>query len=393
MNRSLAALGAAAAAIALALTACSSDDASTQESASDSSESTQEESSGESAASEPQTLTLFTTGDVNIQELWEDVLIPQFQEDNPDITIEVTAADSSTDTTSLSRLAASVDSDEDASMDIIDSGFLPSAESAGLLLQVDDSSLPNLASVDPASIPSAGLIPYRGSSVVVAYNSDVIDTPPASMEELLTWVADNPGRFTYNSPSTGGSGLGFVQAVLDSEMTAEQSTVFIEGYDQEAESDWDPGFEKLAALTPNVYQNTYPNGNQEVLNLLSSGAIDMTLTWSDMFLSSKDDGSLAENIKAASLAAPGLPGGASLLGIPVNSAHQEAALEFVDWVLAPEQQVTISTAVAGYPAIAVDELPADAQEKFEGLTTDGLQPFYSSESIADLNAKWQELVP
>lgn len=378
MNRTALGLAGTFAVAALALSACSTG------------------SSGEgteTGGDAEQNLTLYTTGDVNIQSLWEDTLIPAFQEEYPNITIEVTAGDSSTDSQSLTKLAASVENDDEPDMDIIDAGFLPGAESAGLLTELSSSTVPNLATVDSASIPSAGLMPYRGSSVVLVYNSDVVSDPPTNLEELMAWAEANPGRFTYNSPSTGGSGLGFVQAVLDSQMTAEQSQVFIDGYDQEAESAWDAGFEKLAAMTPFVYQNTYPNGNQEVLNLLSSGAIDLTATWSDMYLSGIEDGSIPENIKAGSLEAPGLPGGAALLGVPVNSTKQEAAATFLNWLLDPAQQVTIATAVAGYPAIAVSELPAEAQARFEGLQTDGLQSFYSSDSIADLNDQWASRVP
>ncbi|MFV0429942.1 MAG: extracellular solute-binding protein [Arachnia sp.] len=380
MKRTLFGLAGAMMASALLVAGCSSTGSSSS-------------SDSPGSAGGTQELRLFTTGDVNIQSLWEDTLIPAFESEHSDITISVTAGDSSTDSASLSKLAASVDNDAEPDMDIIDAGFLPSAESAGLLLEVSTDTIANLGTVDQDSIPSAGLMPYRGSSVVLAYDSTTVAEPPATLEELHQWVAENPGRFTYNSPSTGGSGLGFVQAVLDSQMTAEQSDVFITGYDQEAESAWDPGFKLLAEMTPNVYQKTYPNGNQEVLDLLSSGAIAMTPTWSDMYLSGIEDGSIPEHIKAASLEAPGLPGGAAYLGIPVNSGHQEAALTFLNWLLEPEQQVSISQAVAGFPAIAVAELPAEEQARFEGLDTAGLQPFYTSESIADLNSEWSQQVP
>ena len=59
-------------------------------------------------------------------------------------------------------------------------------------------------------------IPYRGSSVVLAYNSDHVKSPPKTLGALLDWIRANPGKFTYNSPNSGGSGYSFAETVVDS---------------------------------------------------------------------------------------------------------------------------------------------------------------------------------
>jgi putative spermidine/putrescine transport system substrate-binding protein len=66
---------------------------------------------------------------------------------------------------------------------------------------------------------SKGGIPYRASTVLLAYNSRVVTTPPKTMDALLVWIKANPGRFTYNQPSGGGSGYAFAQSVIDTYMT------------------------------------------------------------------------------------------------------------------------------------------------------------------------------
>ena len=54
-------------------------------------------------------------------------------------------------------------------------------------------------------------VPYRGSSVIIAYNSTKISNPPTTLQGLYDWIKANPGQFTYNTPDTGGSGQFFVE--------------------------------------------------------------------------------------------------------------------------------------------------------------------------------------
>jgi putative spermidine/putrescine transport system substrate-binding protein len=346
-----------------------------------------------SSADAKQTLTLFTDSDVNVQALWQKTLIPEYEKAHPNITLNFTSADPSTDTTQLAKLAASVKTKRAPAMDvIIDAGFLPDADTAGLLTPITTTNVPNIANVDSSVIPGKGEMPYRGSSVVLAYNSAKV-TAPKTLKGVLAWIKANPGEFTYNSPSTGGSGQGFVQAVLDSKLTSEQTKSFVTGYPSSKEGSWDAGFSALKALTPSIYQHTYPNGNQAVLNLLAKGTINMTPTWSDMFLSSKAAGTLSSSMKAISITDPALPGGVSSLAITKSSSHQKAALALLDWVLQPEQQAKVATALSGYPAINLDKLPAADQKQFAGLETSKLAPFYSAQSAADMSSAWQKQVP
>jgi putative spermidine/putrescine transport system substrate-binding protein len=308
-----------------------------------------------------QTLKLFTDSDVNVQKLWNSTLIPAFEKAHSNVKLELTNADPSTDSTQLAKLASSAKSKREPAMDVVvDAGFLPDADSAGLLTKLSTSK---------------------------------IDDAPKTLADVLGWVKKNPGRFTYNSPSTGGAGQGFVQAALDSEMTAKQTQAFVSGYPSDKESAWDAGLAKLKKLTPSVYQKTYPNGNQAALNLLSSGSIDMTATWSDMYLSSIANGSLGKNIKAVSVSDPDLPGGVSSVAIAKNSRHQAAALELADWLLEPKQQAQIAEAISGYPVIKVSDLPKDEQTKFQNFDTEKLKPFYSAKSASDMSNAWQKQVP
>src|SRR5690625_6938645 len=83
-----------------------------------------------------------------------------------------------------------------------------------------------------------GSIPYRASSVLLAYNTDEVSEPPQTLDELLQWIRDNPGRFTYKTPDSGGSGQSFVATVLDHYVPDDVSEQMVTGYHEDLESHW-----------------------------------------------------------------------------------------------------------------------------------------------------------
>ena len=159
-------------------------------------------------------------------------------------------------------------------------------------------------------------MPYRASSVLLAYNPDKVPNPPKTLDEVLAWIKANPGRFTYNSPKTGGSGGAFVATVLDKTCPQADRDQMTTGYHKELEKSWDPGWQELPSLNPSVFQKgVYPNGNNQTLQLLSSGQIDMAPVWSDQFISGQASGSIPKNFKAQQISNPSFTGGASYLGV------------------------------------------------------------------------------
>jgi putative spermidine/putrescine transport system substrate-binding protein len=380
-KRMLAAVAAAAAASALALTGCSGSSPASSDAAS-------------AGAGAKTTLTLFTDSDVGIQQLWQNSLIPSFEASHPNITLKFSAADTTNDSAQLAKLSASVKQKKAAPMDVIvDAGFISNASSAGLLEDVSAKTVPNLKNIESVMTAQQGELPYRASAVVLAYNSKKVPNPPTTLTGLVKWIKANPGQFTYNSPSTGGSGQGFVQAVLDSNLSTAQVKKLSTGSDASAQDDWSKGLQTLAGLTPSIYQKTYPNGNQAALDLLGQGQISMVPSWSDIFLTTKKAGGLTADDKVVSITDPAMPGGPSYLAVTKSSAHKEAANELLNWVLEPAQQAQIVTQVNGFPVIPTAKLPESTQSAFSGIDTTKQAPFYSASSASDMNSQWQKIVP
>ena len=356
--------------------------------------------SGASASSSDgsdKTLTVFLSADTNIQDLWQKTLIPAFENDNPGYTVKVDFdLHGAHDQQTVAKLTAATVQQKDPGYDLVDAGFVTQVAASGLLTPVTADQVPALADV-PATLLQAGGnggVPYRGSSVVLAYDTTTVPTPPKTLADLLSWIKTHPGRFTYCAPSTGGSGASFVTTVLDQSLSADDRTTLATEAAPQLESGWDAGFATLAGLNASVFQNgVYPNGNSQVLDLLASGQISMAPVWSDQFVTGVKNGQIPANIASTQISDPSFTGGASYLGIPSASPRRAGAEKLLSWVLSPAAQALIADSISGYPVIPLDKLPASVQALFPNADIANLRPGYFSANAADMNKAWAQKVP
>lgn len=343
------------------------------------------------------TLTVFLSDDTNIQDLWQKTLVPAFERENPGYSVKIDFdLHGQHDQQTIAKLTAATSQKKDPGFDIVEAGFVAQIAASGLLTEVSPTTVPNLADV-PADVLKAGGkggIPYRASSVVLAYNTKTVRTPPKTLDELLAWIKANPGKFTYNTPDSGGSGGAFVQTVLDRYVSDVDRRQMVTSYVPSLESRWDKGFAQLATLKRSVYQKgVYPNGNNQVLDLLSSGQIQMAPVWSDQFITGQKNGQIPAQIKYTQISDPSLTGGAAYFGIPKASTHQEGALKLATWLLTPKAQALVSNSISGYPVITLDKLPPGLQSEFKSADIGNLRPGYFGDMSSDMSKAWSQKVP
>lgn len=346
---------------------------------------------------EAKTVSVWISGDTNVQALWEETLIPAFEEANPDFTVEVNLdLHGENDSQTVAKLQAATDQDEEPDMDVMDGGLVQQAALAGLLVEPTVSDIPALANISDTVLEAGGDggIPYRGSSVLLAYDTEKVPNPPQTLDELLTWIKDNPGRFTYNTPDSGGSGQSFVTTVLDQYVPDDVRDRMVVEPVENPETYWEEGFEELASLNEYIFQEgVYPNGNTQSLELLSSGETWMAPVWSDQFISGQKSGLIPEHYSYTQIDDPSFTGGAAYLGIPEASPRQEEAMTLVNWVLSPEAQALVAEGISGYPVIDLALLPEDVQTQFEDANIETLRLPYFGANSQELNRIWSERVP
>jgi putative spermidine/putrescine transport system substrate-binding protein len=347
------------------------------------------------AASGAVTLNHYLSGDVNIRDLWTKSLIPAYQKVSPSVTINMVFDEhGSADATTFDRIAAAKNAGKVSGVDTWETGgYLQQGVDAGLIVKLSTEQVPNLAKV-PANVlgqyNSFG-VPYRGSSVVLAYDSKTVASPPKTLDDLLAWIKANPGQFTYNPPDTGGSGSAFVTRVLKTGITASDEKLFETGYDQSKESEWDQGWTTLKGLAPSIYNHGfYPKGNVPVLQTLGKGAISVAPVWSDQGLQYLAQGLLPPEVKLIQIS-PAFSGGGAFVGVIADSPHKDAAFAYLNWLLTPEPQTVIVNTIKGYPGLDWKYMPADVQTKFADIAKDFSFGF-SSKFSSDMNQQWYEKV-
>ncbi|WP_414172316.1 extracellular solute-binding protein [Clavibacter tessellarius] len=340
---------------------------------------------------------VFISGDTNVKSLWDDGIIPAFEKANPGASVTTTLDlhgehDAQTMAT-LTRLGAGRIRPR---IRPHRRGLHRGRRHRRTPRPVSADTIPNLATVPDATVQSGGGfgIPYRASSVLLAYDSTKVTTPPKTLDELLDWITANPGEFAYNSPATGGSGGAFVTTVLDSHLDDATREKMTTGYDQSLEGAWDAGFDQLKSLNASMYQGgVYPNGNNQVLDLLGTGAVEMAPVWSDQVITAQKSGTLPSTVKYAQISNPAFTGHASFLGIPKTAAHADVAQKLADYVLSAEGQAVIASTIAGYPVIALDQVPEDLKDQFASADPTNLRPGYDSKMASDMANLWDQKVP
>jgi putative spermidine/putrescine transport system substrate-binding protein len=342
------------------------------------------------------TLHLYVGGDTNIQDLWNNGLLPTWNKANPTMAVQLIFSEHGTgDQASYDKLAAAQQAKKPTDIDLFEGDTrLQQGGEAGLFEKMDAGKVPNIAKTDPNVVKqySSFGVPYRASSVVLAYNSQFVKDPPTTLDGIYAWIKANKGKFAYNPPDTGGSGQHFVVATLKKFIPTDQLATFQTGYDAKLESSWDQGFALLKSLGPFMENNGfYPKGNVPILQELGKQTIYVAPVWSDQGLTYLAQKLLPATVKLSTIDPP-FSGGAAYLGVPTGSEHKDQAYQFINWVLEPAQQTVIINKVNGYPGLEWQYMPADVQAKFADLAKAYDTFGFSSKFSSDLNKAWYEKV-
>lgn len=237
-------------------------------------------------------------------------------------------------------------------------------------------------------------IPYRGTAVFLAYNSDVVADPPKTAEKLYQWIKENPGRFAYCDPSTGGSGYSFTANSVYNQLPAEAATssdrTWLTGHTEE----WDKGYALLEKLHPYLYQTAgkvqYPIKNQGSLDLLANREIDMTPAFANMVLTQKAMGTLPESIKLTQLEEPFM-GALAGFAIPKIAKDKEAALSVIDYYLSYEAQAADWNAMYASPVVDTSKLQnLEHADWLEEVNLDSLRYLAIGDIAVDIRTRWAE---
>ena len=325
------------------------------------------------------TINLATAGDTNMNELQENEIMPLFAEKvSKDLKVNVvgTGAGDAGSKAIYDKLKAQKDSGAetfDIDVAIVHESIMGKLIEDELIKEwipmADNAKFVNSASAKTAlgTDVEGYVAPLFQSQTAIAYNSDEIEKPFESFEDLKSWIEENPNMFGYNGITNGASGTSFMAAYTYWK-TDDYETLTKGPVEEENKNKWPDVMKELKGLPV-----TITNGNNGTLDMLNRGEILAGPVWVDMFQTWKNEGRMGENVKLA-IPDPGMPGQAMYIVITSKPANEEAALAYANFMIDPQVQAdVIVNKYNWYPGIdseKVLELASDeAKENLFGTIT------------------------
>ena len=281
------------------------------------------------APAQAQTLNVVTAGDQNMVDYVNNFLGPRFEKMNPGVSVKAVGtgpgdAGSQKIYEKLSAQSKAGNAAWDIDVAVIHQRGTATMVKEGLLAPYRSQIAADKLVTRDTGKNALGtnvdgfVIPMFHSQIALAYNPDLVKTPPKNFTELESWVRTNPKQFGYNGVKGGMSGVGFVTGYVSA--SSGLGKTLEEGpYDAGKKAAIDKAltglkeFNKFIVFTP---------GNAGTLDMLNRGEITMGPVWVDMFYTWQADGKLSPKLKL-SLPEPGLPGQPiDRKSTRLNSSHQ-----------------------------------------------------------------------
>jgi putative spermidine/putrescine transport system substrate-binding protein len=348
------------------------------------------------ASAEKVKVNLWTTGSQNVSDVFTAAIAAYNQRPDAKAEVQLQFILSGTGDTALyDRLAAAYKTEQkDAGFDIVAENstalaqYVAAAGSPDLFLDLNFDNIPNYENVMiKSAFDNAKVVPYRGTTVVFAYDSARLPEPPKTWDELTQWIKDNPGLFAYNPPPTGGAGGAFVSTVIYKDQPVETWT----SSDPANKEFWDAGFDYLKEIHPYLYQSgggtLYPNKNQGTLDLLINKEVDLIPAWADQVLANLATETLPSTVKMMQLD-QALSGTDVVLAIPSIGSNVEAAEDFINFMISPEAQKICLEVMYAIPAIDASAIDSDKKDLVAALDVSKFAVISLGSLGSELNDRW-----
>jgi putative spermidine/putrescine transport system substrate-binding protein len=335
------------------------------------------------AGAQTQTLNVATAGDQNMVDYIKDYLGPMFEKKNPGV--KVNAVGTGPGDGGSQKIYEKLDAQKkggaqksDFDVVVVHQKAAGTMVQEGLLEKYKDS-IPTgqLVTRDTAQNAlgaevSGYVMPMFHSQTAIAYNPDLVKSPPSSYPELVEWVKKNPKQFGYNGIKGGMSGVAFVSGWVYA-FGGDTEKLLKGPYDASTKASWDKALADLKDFNQNV---VITPGNAGTLDMLNRGEIAMGPVWVDMFYTWAAEGKLPPNMKLK-LVSPGMPGQPMYYAIPAK-ANEKLAKDFIALATSPEVQAEgIVKRFNWYPGIDAKNLEgkldqAAWQKLFADITPEDL---------------------
>ena len=228
----------------------------------------------------------------------------------------------------------------------------------------------NPAIANDFGVPVDGCeVPWSKAQFAFAYDTARTPNPPKSIGELIAWVKENPGAFTYPAPPDF-NGSVFVRHVfyhaaggVDRLLVPFDQAL----YDEVAAKTW----QILNDMESDLWREgaTYPTSINALAELFANSEVDLYFNYEPAGFGLNVENGIFPPTTSSYGLTDGTIGNTNYTIIPINSPHKAAALVLQNVLLSGEAQYHKARPdVWGTkPAIEVDRTSAEVQEKFGSI--------------------------
>lgn len=226
-----------------------------------------------------------------------------------------------------------------------------------LLLKNWANELPNFALTDPENNPAVTLdfgIPTEGmespwgqASLTFYYDSLAIDNPPTTLNELVTWAQQNPGRFSYPKPPDflGMSFLKYALVMLHEQNDAQTGQNIRAELNKPASEQnkalvLNPLWDFLDKLHPTLWRQgqQFTQSGAQMRRLVDDTELSLAFTFSGPEIpAAVQRYDLPQSIRSYAMS-DGSLSNTHFVAIPYNASHSEAAQLVANFLLSPVAQ-------------------------------------------------------
>jgi putative spermidine/putrescine transport system substrate-binding protein len=324
-----------------------------------------------SPPSEPVTLTII---DVAGQAQLTQSMIEDYVENNPEWVSELVFTQATAPELSA-RIQAQQDADRsDISMVLTGSDGLSAGIEQDIWLQLLPDFQDALPNFDDVLISPGAQELAQGFGVNVVfgnygptftYNPEMVETPPTTVEELLTWASENDGGLIYARPANSGPGRSFLQAL----------PYFLGDSDPKDPETWDNTWTYLEEL--GQYIEYYPTGTGVTMQELGQGSRAMAATTMGWDMNPRVLGTVPMDFQAITFPDQPLLADAQYVTVPrgLDDDTTATVVNLIAWMLTPEQQAKAYDQAYFYPGPAVADVTLDmAPEESQEAVSSVLRP-------------------
>lgn len=228
----------------------------------------------------------------------------------------------------------------------------------------------NPAIANDFGVPVDGCeVPWSKAQFAFAHNTLTTENPPRSIGELIEWVKENPGQFSYPAPPDF-NGSVFVRHVFYHAAGGVEKLLgdFNQAkYDEVAAKTW----AILNEMEPNLWRKgkTYPTSIAALEQLYANTEVALTFNYEPAGVGINiENGTFPPTTQGYGLT-DGTIGNTNYTIIPFNSPNKAAALVLQNVLLSGEAQLqkALPDVWGTAPAIEMSRTEADIQAKFAAI--------------------------